>query len=123
MREPLDRADSARQAAPALMAARPTMYYTYIVKRTQIYLDESQHERLGRRAAAAGTTKSDLIREAVDAYLAGPENEKTQLLAFRAAVRAAAGSVRRLPKGRLYVEQLHRADTERERDLEDRRRR
>lgn len=99
------------------------MYALYIVRRTQIYLDESQHERLGKRAAAAGTTKSDLIREALDAYLAGPENEKTQLLAFRAAVRAVAGSARRLPKGRRYVEQLRRADAERERELQDRRRR
>lgn len=99
------------------------MYPLYIMRRTQIYLDESQHERLGRRARAAGTTKSDLIREAVDAYLAGPEAGSTRLLAFREAVHAAAGSARRLPKGRRYVEELRRGDTQRERDLEDRRRR
>ncbi|MGH2728696.1 MAG: CopG family transcriptional regulator [Actinomycetota bacterium] len=91
------------------------------MKRTQIYLDELQDERLGKRARAAGTTKSDLIREAVDAYLDGPESGETQLLAFRTAVRAAAGSARRLPKGSRYVEELRRADAERERDLEDRR--
>jgi hypothetical protein len=99
------------------------MYKVYIVKRTQIYLDESQDEQLGRRARAAGTTKSDLIREAVDAYLEGPQIAKTHLLAFREAVRAAAGSVARLPKGRRYVEELRRADAAREHDLEDRRRR
>lgn len=99
------------------------MYDIYIMRRTQIYLDEAQHERLGKRARASGTTKSDLIREAVDAYLAGPATEKTELAAFRAAVRASAGSARRLPKGRRYVEELRKADARRDRDLDDRRRR
>lgn len=98
------------------------MYNPYIMKRTQIYLEESQDERLGRRARAAGTTKSDLIREAVDAYLAGPEDDGTQLLSFRAAVRAVAGAAPRLPEGRRYVEEMRQADAERERDIETRRR-
>lgn len=98
------------------------MYDSYIMRRTQIYLEDAQHECLSRRARAAGTTKSDLIREAVDAYLAGSVDEGTQLVAFRAAVRAAAGTARRLPKGRQYVEELRRADAERARELEGRRR-
>ncbi len=97
------------------------MYAAYIVKRTQIYLEESQDERLANRAAAAGTTKSDLIREAVDAYLSGSEDEGAHLLAFRVAVRAAAGIVPRLPSGKRYVEELRKADALRERDLEVRR--
>lgn len=97
------------------------MYTLYIVKRTQIYLEESQDARLAQRARATGTTKSDLIREAVDAYLRGPEDQGARLSAFRAAVRAAAGSVRRLPKGRRYVEELRRQDAGRQRELEDRR--
>lgn len=97
------------------------MYDTYIMKRTQIYLDESQDERLARHARAAGTTKSGLIRAAVDAYLARPEDDGAQLLAFRADVRAAAGSVPDLPTGRRYVEEMRRADAERERDIEARR--
>jgi hypothetical protein len=99
-----------------------TMYDSYIMKRTQIYLEEAQHERLSERARAAGTTKSDLIREAVDAYLTGSADEGTQLVAFRSAVRAAAGTVRRLPKGRQYVEELRRGDAERAQGLEERRR-
>ncbi len=97
------------------------MYVMYIMKRTQIYLDESQDARLARRARAAGTTKSDLIREAIDAYLAGPADEGAQLLAFRAAVRAAAGTASRLPSGRRYVDEIRQADAERERELEVRR--
>jgi hypothetical protein len=96
------------------------MYTTYIVKRTQIYLEESQDRRLAKRARASGTTKSDLIREAVDAYLRGPEAEGAPLLAFRDAVRAAAGSVPRLPKGRRYVEEIRRGDLARQRDLDSR---
>ncbi len=41
----------------------------YIVKRTQIYLDEEQDRKLERRARAAAVTKSALIREAIDRFL------------------------------------------------------
>jgi hypothetical protein len=99
------------------------MYIAYIMRRTQIYLDESQVDRLAERAAAQGTTRSDLIREAVDAYLAGSGgDERSRLKAFRAAVRAAAGAVARLPEGRRFVEETREADAGRERDLERRRR-
>ena len=98
------------------------MYIPYIVKRTQIYLEESQDERLAKRAALTGTTKSDLIREAIDAYLTGPPGDRARLEAFRSAVRAAAGSVPRLPSGRRYVEGIRRADSERASDIESRRR-
>lgn len=89
------------------------MYDTYIVTRTQIYLDDDQHRRLAQRARAAGTTKSELIRRAVDAYLSGPLDDRGRLLAFRAAVQAAAGAAERLPPGREYVDDIRRADVER----------
>lgn len=54
--------------------ARPGMYAAYIVRRTQIYLDDAQDRALAARAAASGTTKSAVIRHAVDAYLAQPED-------------------------------------------------
>lgn len=98
------------------------MYTIYIVRRTQIYLEEAQHERLGKRARAAGTTRSDLIREAVNAYLEGDDDERARLQAFRAAVQAASGAAPRLPKGSRYVDDIRRADLERERDLVRRRR-
>ena len=45
--------------------------YTYIVmERTQIYLTEFEIAELDRRARAGGTTRSHLIREAVERYLA-----------------------------------------------------
>lgn len=96
------------------------MYDLYIVKRTQIYLDESQDERLSRRAKAAGTTKSELIRQAVEAYLTGGSHASSRLLAFRAAVGDAAGTVPRLPKGSDYVDGVRRGDTARQHDLEAR---
>ena len=42
---------------------------TYTMKRTQIYIDDDQDRLLERRAKAAGTTKSALIRRAIDAFL------------------------------------------------------
>lgn len=40
------------------------------MKRTQIYLENEQDERLERRARASGRTKSALIREAINRFLA-----------------------------------------------------
>ena len=42
---------------------------TYIMRRTQIYLDEEQDRRLQARANASGVTKSALIREAIEQFL------------------------------------------------------
>lgn len=92
--------------------------YSYIVKRTQIYLDEGQDERLGRRASAAGTTKSDLIRRAIDAFLAATPDDAARLQDFRAAVREAAGSAPSLPDGADYIEALRKGDVDRLEDLD-----
>jgi len=42
------------------------MYSTYIVRRTQIYLDEAQATALASRARRRGVTASHVIREAID---------------------------------------------------------
>jgi predicted DNA-binding protein len=41
--------------------------YTYIVERTQIYLSKAQAAALDREARRSGTTRSHLIREAIEA--------------------------------------------------------
>jgi len=100
------------------------MYDSYIVKRTQIYLDETQSDALSRRAKAEGLTKSALIRRAVDAYLHddGGGNDKLRLTRFKAAVEAVAGAAPDLPPGSLYVERLRALDLRRQEELERRRR-
>ena len=55
----------------------------YIVKRHPIYLDEEQDRRLGRRAREDGTTKPDVIRRAIGAYLNGPDQEARRCPAGR----------------------------------------
>jgi predicted transcriptional regulator len=55
------------------------MYDSYIVRRTQIYLDPEQSERVGELALAEGRTRSDVIREAVDRYLAATDSEQSRL--------------------------------------------
>lgn len=64
---------------------------SYIVRRTQIYLDEEQDARIRARADALGVTKSEVIRLAVDRYL-DVEDDARRLNAFRSAVRASAGA-------------------------------
>jgi hypothetical protein len=100
------------------------MYDSYIVRRTQIYLDAGQYEDLARRAAAEGLTTSALIRRAVDAYLDGDNgDEDLRLARFKAAVEAVAGAAPDLPKGSLYVERLRALDLRRQEEVERRRRR
>lgn len=71
---------------------RPHDVWSYIVKRTQIYLDEVQDRRLAERAAVLGVTKSEVIRVAVDRFLALDDRDR-RLEVFRDAVRATAGAV------------------------------
>lgn len=98
------------------------MYTTYIVRRTQIYIDERQAGALAKRAHAHGVTSSHLIREAIDEYLAQPEDESARELArFRAAIDTAFGSAPELGTGSGYVDGLRGADTARARDLDARR--
>ena len=98
------------------------MYDSYIVRRTQIYLDRGQDEQLQRRAASEGTTKSALIRRAIDRYLRGEDEETVPLARFQRALREAAGAAPYLPEGGRYVQDLRQADRERQEEIEARRR-
>ncbi len=64
----------------------------YIVKRTQIYLEERQDVAIAKRAAADGVTKSTVIRKAIDAYLESPDDKAASLERFREGVRASFGT-------------------------------
>jgi hypothetical protein len=98
------------------------MYSTYIVRRTQIYLEDQQARALARRARTRGVTASHMIREAIDEYLAQPEDPSARELArFRTAIDAAFGSAPELEAGSIYVHRLRRTDAGRARDLEARR--
>lgn len=97
------------------------MYITYIMRRTQIYLDDEQDRLLGIRAEALGTTKSAVIRDAVDAFLERGPSVGSELQRLRAAVAQAGGIAPTLPSGEDYVEDLRAADRDRERELDARR--
>jgi metal-responsive CopG/Arc/MetJ family transcriptional regulator len=88
-------------------------------RRTQIYLDEEQTAKLDERAAAEGTTRSKLIRRAIDAYLA---QEMRDAAAWRTqwqeAVAETAGIAPYLEEGVEYVDKLRRADAERLEELD-----
>jgi metal-responsive CopG/Arc/MetJ family transcriptional regulator len=89
------------------------------MKRTQIYLDAEQTEQLDERAAAAGATRSTLIRQAIDAYLA---QEEQRAAAWRQewqeAVAETAGIAPYLEDGAEYVEKLRRVGAERLTELD-----
>lgn len=123
MREPPPNlADPTDQVAPALTAPFVTMYDLYIVKRTQIYLEDEQDRKLSRRAGAAGVTKSTLIRQAIDSFLESPSDDTARLARFRAALDEVASSPASLPDGRSYVEALRASDVRRQDEIERRRR-
>lgn len=95
---------AAPPAEPSRRLDRPrrTMY-TYIVERTQIYLSREQAAALDREAKRSGTTRSHLIREAIDrTYLAAPDRGR-----IRAALRRSAGAwTGRTETGEAFVERI-----------------
>jgi predicted transcriptional regulator len=97
------------------------MYNLYITRRTQIYLDDDQDRRLTQRSRQVGRTRSALIRDAVDAYLAPTSSENGELARLRAAVKEAAGAAPHLPAGVDYVEELRAIEGERQRAHDQRR--
>lgn len=77
--------------------------YTYIVERTQIYLSREQAAALDREAKRTGTTRSHLIREAIEARY-GPERDVDRV---HEALRATAGLwSNRSETGEAYVDRL-----------------
>lgn len=92
------------------------------VERTQIYLTEEQQRALEARVRATGRTKSDLIREALDAYLDVGETHEELMQRWRDAVQAVAGIAPYLPDGVTYVQQIRAHESERRDELERRRR-
>jgi Ribbon-helix-helix protein, copG family len=98
------------------------MYNAYIMRRTQIYLDEAQADELARRASVRGTTASKMIREAIDEYLAEADDERDRVARMHRALDASFGVAPYLPAGATYVDELRRADVERQEELEGRRR-
>lgn len=90
----------------------------YTMNRTQIYLDEKQTAKLDERAAAEGTTRSTLIRRAIDSYL---DREIQDAAAWREqwqeAVAETAGIAPHLEEGVEYVDNLRRGEAERFKEL------
>ena len=95
------------------------MYDLYIMRRTQIYIDEAQGERLASLAERSGTTMSGVIRDAIDSYLERESSDDARLTRFRAAVSAAAGAAPELPSGEAYVESIRPDYTARAGELWD----
>ncbi|HEX5983401.1 MAG TPA: CopG family transcriptional regulator [Solirubrobacterales bacterium] len=84
------------------------------MNRTQIYLDDEQTARLDERAAAEGTSRSMLIRRAVDIYLSQEDQDAAVWREqWQRALEGTAGAAPYLEQGEEYVEDLRRKDAER----------
>ena len=94
------------------------MYDLYIVKRTQIYLEDEQDRALTKRADATGVTKSTLIRQAIDAYLEGPATDAGRLARFRAVVHEFESRPMSFPDGATYVESIRANDIRRDSEID-----
>ena len=93
----------------------PAMY-TYTMDRTQIYLTPEESAALERESIRTGKTKSQLIREAIDAkYGARPTFEE-----FMAILDAATGAWKEEPgeDRSAYLQDLREADLAKQRYLE-----
>ena len=84
------------------------------MNRIQIYLDADQTARLDERAAAEGTTRSSVIRRAVEVYLAQVERNTAEWREQRKReLEKSAGFAPHLKEGVLYVDEIRRIDAER----------
>lgn len=84
------------------------------MNRTQIYLNDEQTARLDERAAAEGTSRSMLIRRAVDVYLSREEQDAAIWREqWQKAIEGTAGIAPYLEEGMEYVEELRHQDAER----------
>jgi predicted transcriptional regulator len=84
------------------------------MNRTQIYLDDDQTTRLDRRAAAEGTSRSMVIRRAVEVYLSQEARDAAAWQAqWKKAIEGTSGIAPYLEEGAEYVESVRRDDAER----------
>ena len=89
--------------------------YTYIMERTQIYLSRAQAAALDREARRTGTTRSHLIREAIEARYGTDQDQER----IKRALRATAGLWKdRAETGEAYVERLRTERPIREMDTD-----
>ena len=79
--------------------------YTYIMQRTQIYLTRRESEALDRAARETGRTRSQLIREAIEARYLASRDEAGLLEAIEATAGLWAD---RTETGEAYVERIRR---------------
>lgn len=78
------------------------MVYIYIMRRAQIYLAEGHDEILERLAKSRGTTKSALIRDAIEnAYCKQSDSKRVSQ-----GLRSSAGAWKRRESGSSYVERM-----------------
>jgi predicted transcriptional regulator len=85
--------------------------YTYIVERTQIYLSPGQARALDREARRRGTTRSHLIREAIEQAYGDEKRQDSFLEALELASGAWAD---RTETGAEYVDRIRGGDRWRE---------
>ena len=89
------------------------------MRRTQIYLDDDQASRLDKRAAAQGTTRSKVIRIAIDDYLREAERDLSSWRdQWHEALDETAGAATYLADGADYVEEVRRSDVSRLTELD-----
>lgn len=81
------------------------------MRRTQIYLEDGQHSQLAKRAAEDGTTTSELIRRAIDAFLQRPKADEDWQKRWREAMDATFGIAPYLSE--TYVRDLRDVDARR----------
>ena len=81
--------------------------YLYIMERTQIYLTKAQAAALDREARRTGTTRSHLIREAIDERFVKAAARET----LRATIGSSFGAWRgRRETGAEYVDRIRVSD-------------
>ena len=82
------------------------MMYTYIMRRTQIYLTDEESDALKQEAKKNGASMSDLIRSAIDQTYVRGEGVLSREEALRAINESYGAWTGRTETGEEYVERM-----------------
>lgn len=68
---------------PSAFAATPYMvpYTAFAMRKTSIYLDDEQADRLARLARAEGRPQAEIVRDAISCYRPAPKQDRNFALA------------------------------------------
>jgi len=81
MRRPPQAAGELLRAGRADLMPYVMPYTAFVMRKTSVYLDDEQADRLARLALAEGRPQAEIVREAISCYRSRPNRDRNFALA------------------------------------------